>query len=119
NHCFSGSNRNGGPALLAQDRAERLGLDEVIEAGGRTVRVHVVDVIGREAGVLDGYTHGLDETGGRRVGRRDVMRVVPSAVTGDLSVDVGSTGQSALELLQHDGTRTLSDHEAGPALVER
>ena len=108
----------------ARDVGTEHGLDRgafaaVVHAGGRAVRIQVVDVGGRGAGAPQRLPHRLDRAVavGRRIG--DAVARQRIAVAGQLGVDVRAAPARRMPFLEHQEARAFAQQEAVARRVER
>ncbi len=106
------------PRSLAEGREQAAPLRGVVRLGAGPVRVHVVHVVGRERGVVEGGPRGTGHTSARRIRRRRVVRVARAARAGDEGEHLGAARLGERSRLEHDEPRALA--EGRPArLTER
>ena len=105
--------------VLAEDPVDRLALAGVVVLRRGAVRVDVVDVGRRDAGVGDRLLHAARRALAARRRRRDVEGVGAGAVADHLAEDAGAAGLGVLERLQHQDAGALRHHEAVAVAVER
>ena len=105
--------------VVAQYASDGLQLGNVARRGRGSVHVHIVDLPGGDAGVLDGVAHRLHGPLALGMGRREMVGVGRSASAHDLAVDLRPARLGVLVLLQNQRARALADHEAVAVLVER
>ena len=105
--------------LLAERELDHARLRAVADRRRRAVRVHVADLVGRDARVLERHREGARGARAGRVGVGDVRRVGRDAVAEQLGVDLRAARLRVLELLEHDHRARLAHHEAVALEVER
>ncbi len=98
-------------ARLAEDRLDRLELRLVALGRGRRMGVHVIDLVGRHAGLLDGAPRRPDRTDATRRRERDVRGVGRRAVADELRERLRAARLRVRELLE--------DHDAGTLTASR
>ena len=105
--------------MVAQHTGDSLQFGDVARGGRGTVDIHIINIFGFDAGVLDGVAHRLHGTlpFGMRGG--EVVSVGRSAAADDLAVDLGTAGLGMFILLEDQGSGAFADHETVAILVER
>ncbi len=104
---------------LAKDGLDGQRLALVVQLGAGAVGVDVVDLVRRQAGVVQGGLHGLGcartvlGRGGQMVG------VGAAAVAQNLAVDARPPGLGPAQLFQHQYRRAFAADEAVALLVKR
>ena len=99
-------------SVLAKDALERGGFNTVAHFGGGAVRIHIVDLFGFNAGVLNRQAHHAERSIAvyRRAG--DVIGIAAHAITDDFGQDVRTAPPGMLELFEHQNARALAHHES-------
>ncbi len=85
----------------AEDQLDGLGLDGIVDRGGRTVGANEFYIRDGNPGTADGTTHGEGGAVAFRMGGRNVVGVSGCAVAQDLSVYPGATGPGPVQGLQN------------------
>ena len=116
---FVERDRGRASSVLAQRELDHACLARVAEWRRGAVRVDVVDLVGRDAGVCERHPHRAGRATAGRVGLGHVPRVRRDAVAEQLRVDPGATAARMLELLEHENGARFAHHEAVPVGVER
>ena len=106
-------------AGLAHQRLDRAQLDLVAERRRRAVRVDVVDVLGLDAGPLDGRLHGPVRAVPALGGCGDMVGVAGHAVTDHLGIDAGAARRGMFVGFQDDGSGALAHDEPVAVAIER
>ena len=83
------------------------------------MRVDVVDLVWRDAGVRERHAHGTGRALARRVGLGQVLRVGGDAVADELGVDPRPAPGCVPELLEHENGAGLAHDEAVAIGLER
>jgi hypothetical protein len=96
-----------------------LGLVDVAERRRGGVRVHVVDVVGRDARAFDRGLHARGDADAVRQRCRDVEGLTPRRIADDLGIDPGAARLGVVERLDDEHRRTFREHEAVAVAVER
>src|SRR5262245_1302563 len=110
-HRLVGGHRDRhGPLAEHGRNAEILHL--VVLGGAGAVRVHVVDVVGREAGVGDCVADAADDRLAVGAGAGAVERISHLAAALHDTEDLRAAGARVLEALEHQRGGTLRHHEA-------
>ena len=74
--------------------------------------IDIVDVLGLDAGVLDGTLHHELGTESLGMAGSDVISVGTHAATDDFTVNLGATGQRMLEFLEHEAHTAFTHDES-------
>mmetsp|Transcript_12392 Transcript_12392/g.26067 ORF Transcript_12392/g.26067 Transcript_12392/m.26067 type:complete len:247 (-) Transcript_12392:786-1526(-) len=94
-------------------------LREVPRGGRRGVRVHVVHLLGIDAGVGEGEVDAVGHALAAGVGLRHVVGVARVRPPQHLRVDRRSARLGVLQLLQHEHPTALAHHEPVAVLIPR
>ena len=94
------------------------GFSRVVGMGGRAVRAHMVDDVGRNPGIGKRVAHaGSHAFAGLQRGDH-VMSIVGSAETGHFGIDLRTAGLRVLKGLEHEHARAFAHDEAAASGVE-
>ena len=101
---------------LAEHLDDSLHLGDVTYGGGGSVNVDVIDILGLHIGILKGVLHREDSTETFGMCGGQMVCVCRHTASGNLSVNLGTTGLGMLKFLKDEDNRTLADYESVAAL---
>src|SRR6476660_10601644 len=116
-HRFGGA--DGNPiSAVAEHLFDRARLADVADVGGSGVRVNVINLVRRYAGVLERELHG---TGGAltvRRRRRHVVSVRGDAVSYEFAVNIRAARLGMLQFLHHHNSCAFAHHKTVAITIE-
>ena len=105
--------------VIAQHAGDCLQFGDVARGSRSAVNVHVVNIFGFDAGVLDGVAHRFHGALSFGMGSREVVGVGRTAAADDFAVNPRTARLGVLVLLENQGAGAFADHESVAVLVER
>src|SRR3989339_2036153 len=105
--------------MVAKDALYGPCLRDIIELGACSVRIDIIDFVGRDAGILDRHFHRFRAAGAIFAGGGYMVAVIGSAVSEHFGINFRAAFFSVFVFLKNQYPRAFGKHKAVTVFIER